>query len=254
MDSSPSGEKSRQRSPCGSISTCERAKPDWRVAFGETDAYDKDTVLTYNSICSPTLSSLFAVGLGHVILLIHKLWVEVTCVTFRTKCKRAGTWSAESFSCHGNWGAPSCRPHSYRMVRLLLSVGTPEWPCRVQHTSKYYCMCTVSKKQNSVCLATGRQTCATGPVAHLRASQVAHSVNNPSAMQETQEIWVQSLGQEDPLEEENDNPLQYSCLENSMGRSLVGYSPWGRRVGHNWATSLYLLIYTKEWNFCLCSV
>ena len=26
----------------------------------------------------------------------------------------------------------------------------------------------------------------------------------------------------------NDNPLQHSCLENSMGkRSLAGYSPWG---------------------------
>ena len=26
------------------------------------------------------------------------------------------------------------------------------------------------------------------------------------------------------------NPLQYSCLENPMeGRSLVGYSPWGRK-------------------------
>ena len=29
-------------------------------------------------------------------------------------------------------------------------------------------------------------------------------------------MWVQSLGQEDPLEEENGNPLQYSCLENPM--------------------------------------
>ena len=28
----------------------------------------------------------------------------------------------------------------------------------------------------------------------------------------------------------NGNPLQYSCLENSHGqRSLVGYSPWGRK-------------------------
>ena len=26
--------------------------------------------------------------------------------------------------------------------------------------------------------------------------------------------------------EGNGNPLQYSCLENSMGRSLAGYSPW----------------------------
>ena len=30
--------------------------------------------------------------------------------------------------------------------------------------------------------------------------------------------------------EGNGNPLQYSCLENSMDeRSLAGYSPWGRK-------------------------
>ena len=48
-------------------------------------------------------------------------------------------------------------------------------------------------------------------------------------MQETQETWVQSLGQEDPLEKENGNPLRYPCLKNqSHGqRSLVGYSPKG---------------------------
>ena len=34
--------------------------------------------------------------------------------------------------------------------------------------------------------------------------------------------------------EGNGTPLQYSCLENPHGqRSLVGYSPWGRRVGHD---------------------
>ena len=33
-------------------------------------------------------------------------------------------------------------------------------------------------------------------------------------------------------------PLQYSCPENPHGeRSLVGYSPWGRRVGYDWATT-----------------
>ena len=33
----------------------------------------------------------------------------------------------------------------------------------------------------------------------------------------------------------NGNPLQYSCLENPMDgwRSLVGYSPRGRKVGHD---------------------
>ena len=40
-------------------------------------------------------------------------------------------------------------------------------------------------------------------------------VKNPPVMQETQ---VQSLGQEDPLEEGNGNPLQYSCLENPKDR------------------------------------
>ena len=47
-------------------------------------------------------------------------------------------------------------------------------------------------------------------------------------MQKTQ---VQSLGQEDPPGEGNGNPLQYSYLENPMHewRSLVGYSPWGRK-------------------------
>ena len=33
------------------------------------------------------------------------------------------------------------------------------------------------------------------------------------------------------------NTLQYSCLENPHGeRSPVGYSPWGHRVRHDWAT------------------
>ena len=35
-----------------------------------------------------------------------------------------------------------------------------------------------------------------------RASRVAQWVKNLPAMQETQEMWVQSLGLEDPLEEE----------------------------------------------------
>ena len=45
-----------------------------------------------------------------------------------------------------------------------------------------------------------------------------------------QETRVQFLDQEDPLEEENGNPLQYSCLKNSMDkRSLAGYSSWGQK-------------------------
>ena len=40
-------------------------------------------------------------------------------------------------------------------------------------------------------------------------------VNNLSAMQET---WVPTLGWEGSPAEENGNPLQYSCLENSVDR------------------------------------
>ena len=37
------------------------------------------------------------------------------------------------------------------------------------------------------------------------------------------------------------NPLQYSCLENSMNRgALVGYSQWDRRVGQDWMTNTHV--------------
>ena len=44
------------------------------------------------------------------------------------------------------------------------------------------------------------------------------SGKNLPIIQEPQEKWVQSLGQEDPLKECWDNLLQYSCLENPMFR------------------------------------
>ena len=49
----------------------------------------------------------------------------------------------------------------------------------------------------------------------LKASLVAQRVKNLPAVQGTR---VQSLGQEDPLEGCHGDPLQYSCLENSMDR------------------------------------
>ena len=47
-------------------------------------------------------------------------------------------------------------------------------------------------------------------------------------MRETQ---VRFLGWEDPPGKGIGNPLQYSCLENSVDgwRSQLGYSPWGRK-------------------------
>ena len=62
------------------------------------------------------------------------------------------------------------------------------------------------------------------------------------------------------LAEGNDDPLQYSCLENPHGqRSLVGYSPWGRKEldtaeqlnttdKESWNQPP---VDTKEFSFCL---
>ena len=65
-----------------------------------------------------------------------------------------------------------------------------------------------------------------------RASQVAWWQRICQPMQETQETQVQSLDWEDALEEETATHLPGK----SHGqRSLLGYSPWSRRVGHDWA-------------------
>ena len=55
---------------------------------------------------------------------------------------------------------------------------------------------------------------------------MAQLVKNPPAMQKTQGVLVGSLGWEDSLEEENGNPVQYSCLKNPMDRGAW----WGQRL------------------------
>ena len=57
---------------------------------------------------------------------------------------------------------------------------------------------------------------------------MVQTAKNLPAMQETQ---IQSLGQEDPLEKEMGNPLQYSCLRNSMdwGAWRATHSTWGSK-------------------------
>ena len=52
-----------------------------------------------------------------------------------------------------------------------------------------------------------------------------------------QEMQFWSLDQEDPLEKENGNPFQYSCLENPMDREAWWAAVHGiARVGHNLVT------------------
>ena len=53
---------------------------------------------------------------------------------------------------------------------------------------------------------------------------VAQLVKNPPAMQVT---WVQSLGQEDPLEKEMATTPVFLPGESHEQRTLTDYSPWG---------------------------
>ena len=58
---------------------------------------------------------------------------------------------------------------------------------------------------------------------------VAQWVKNPSAMQEMREMRVQSLGQEDALEEEMATLSVFLPGKSHGQRSLVGYSSWGHK-------------------------
>ena len=58
----------------------------------------------------------------------------------------------------------------------------------------------------------------------LGASLVAQMVKNSPSMQE---IWVQSLGREDPLEKGMATTSVFLPGKSHEQRSLMGYSPWG---------------------------
>ena len=59
---------------------------------------------------------------------------------------------------------------------------------------------------------------------------MAQWVNNPPAMQETQEMWVQSLGQGDPLEKGMVTHSSILAWRIPLDR---GQSIGSQRVGHN---------------------
>ena len=59
------------------------------------------------------------------------------------------------------------------------------------------------------------------------------AVKNPTTKAEDKETWVRSLGQEDSLGVGNSNPLQYSCLENSIEEPGRLQSIGSQRVGRN---------------------
>ena len=65
-------------------------------------------------------------------------------------------------------------------------------------------------------------------------------------MQEAQGTWVRSLGSEDPLEEEIATHSSFLPGKLHGKRSLVGYSPWGRKDS-DMTEQLSTQIGSQEW-------
>ena len=61
------------------------------------------------------------------------------------------------------------------------------------------------------------------------ASQIVLVVKNPPANAGDPRVAGSIPGLGRSPGERNGNPVQFSCLENSMDRSLVDYSPWGHK-------------------------
>ena len=87
-------------------------------------------------------------------------------------------------------------------------------------------------KSLSRCSQRVYQSYFRGKQCDVKASLVAQTVKNLSAMQQTQ---VQSPGWEDSPREGNGYPLQYSCLENSLDRGA--WSNAGHGVSKSWDTT-----------------
>ena len=91
---------------------------------------------------------------------------------------------------------------------------------------------TVGKRPPEVASKAFSASMGEGPP-RKGASHVALVVKNPPANAGDIEMQVRSLGQEDPLEEGRAAHSSILAGESHGRRSLVVYSPRGRRVGHD---------------------
>ena len=82
-------------------------------------------------------------------------------------------------------------------------------------------------------------------IPQLWPSRVAQGVKNPPAMQETQQMRVQSPGQEDPLEKDMATHSSILAWRIPWTMEPGGLQSIGsQRVGHNWKICFILILYT----------
>ena len=98
----------------------------------------------------------------------------------------------------------------------------------------YVCPCSLHCSLTS--LLDGSWTQEASPHFGGLCSLVAQMVKNLPALQETQ-VW--SLGLEEPQRRAWQPTPVFLSGEFCGQRSLVGYSLWGCRVGHHWATYIF---------------
>ena len=99
------------------------------------------------------------------------------------------------------------------------------------------CVLTCHQPGPALATAVGSTQGAGHKVGAIRGggilSAMAQMLKNLPA---TQETWVWALGQEDPLEEEMATHSNILPGRIPWTQEPSGYSPWGCRVGHDWAT------------------
>ena len=120
------------------------------------------------------------------------------------RCVRAISWAA---------GIPT---------KPTEEAGLPRW----KQPSALACLCS-----------RARFSLDRSPLPHgdllVRGFPSGSAVKSLPAVQETQEVWVRSLGQDDPLEEGMAAPPVFLPGESHGQRSLVGYGPQVPRVRHD---------------------
>ena len=140
---------------------------------------------------------------------------------FRSIKKKKKTWSKPYYStCQFQTPTVILRTHSIPPSRFWL---------HALH------LCCVSTCFRTFALALAPAWRSFPRFSHLTPFPDGSAGKNPSAIHETQGTQVQSLGQEDPLEEEM--TIHSSILAWRIPWAEVGYSPWGRKEWDNdWVT------------------
>ena len=125
------------------------------------------------------------------------------------------------------------------LVELQMRITTLLTPFQPRATLSRRSRCTMSGPQTRAWELWDYKlcVCVCFQFNQQEVSQLAQWLRIHLPMPETQEMWVWSLGQEDPLEKGMATRSSILAGGSDGQRSLEAYSPWElQRVGHDWVT------------------